>query len=72
MATDLKRFTISITPTMEKDLDALKQRKYYSNTRNDMIRDLIVLGLKALNAAEASEDVDISSDYISGQIAPKC
>ena len=72
MATDLKRFTISITPTMEKDLDALKQRKYYSNTRNDLIRDLIVLGLKALNAAEASEDVDISSDYISGQIAPKC
>ncbi len=46
MATDLKRFTISITPKMEADLDSAKQRRYYRDTQNNMIRDLIVRGLE--------------------------
>lgn len=53
MATELKRFTISITPKMEADLDLAKQRRYYRNTQNDMIRDLIIRGLAALNAEDA-------------------
>lgn len=56
MATNLKRFTISITPKMEADLDAAKQRRYYRNTQNDMIRDLIIRGLAALKAEEAAKD----------------
>ena len=55
MATELKRFTISITPEMEADLDSLKQRLYYRNTRNTMIRDLIVRGLASLEAEEAAK-----------------
>ena len=51
MATDLKRFTISITPKMETDLDAVKQRLYYKDTRSAMIRDLIIRGLETLEAA---------------------
>ena len=46
MATDLKRFTISITPKMEADLDSAKHRRYYRDTQNNMIRDLIVRGLE--------------------------
>ena len=52
MATELKRFTISITPEMEADLDSLKQRFYYRNTRNRMIRDLIIRGLASFEAEE--------------------
>ena len=38
MATDLRRFTISITPTMEVDLDKAKKERYYKDTQNEMIR----------------------------------
>ena len=55
MATELKRFTISITPEMEADLDSLKQRLYYRDTRNTMIRDLITRGLASLEAEEAAK-----------------
>ena len=54
MATNLKRFTISITPSMEKSLDKLKQEKYYNNTRNDMIRDLITRGLISFEQEKAN------------------
>ncbi|MGN0483940.1 MAG: hypothetical protein ACI4HI_10355 [Lachnospiraceae bacterium] len=48
MATDLKRFTISVTPEMEERLDKAKQELYYKDTQNRMIRDLILLGLNAI------------------------
>jgi hypothetical protein len=57
MATDLKRFTISITPKMEADLDSAKQRRYYRDTQNDMIKDLIVRGLAALKDEDATERI---------------
>ena len=55
MATEIKRFTISITPEMEADLDSLKQRLYYCDTRNTMIRDLIIRGLASLETEEAAK-----------------
>lgn len=48
MATDLKRFTISITKNMERSLDNLKKEFYYKDNRNTMIRDLIIRGLESL------------------------
>ena len=48
MATDMKRFTISVTKEMESDLDRMKQKKYYNTTRNRMIQDLIILGLQVM------------------------
>ena len=48
MATDMKRFTISVTKQMETDLDKIKQEKYYNTTKNKMIQDLIVLGLEVM------------------------
>ena len=55
MATELKRFTISITQSMEADLDMAKKEKYYKGTQNDMIRDLICRGLAALKAEEGTD-----------------
>lgn len=48
MATDLKRFTVSITPMMETSLDNAKREIYYKDTQSDMIRDLIIRGLTTL------------------------
>lgn len=62
MATDLKRFTISITPEMEADLDVMKQRHYYRDTRNTMIRDLIIRGLEDLKAEDAAKEQGQDAD----------
>ena len=48
MATNLKRFTISVTPGMEAELDSAKKEYYYRGTQNDMLRDLISRGLDSL------------------------
>ena len=48
MATDMKRFTISLTKEMEADLDKLKQAKYYKTTQNKMIQDLVILGIEVM------------------------
>ena len=48
MATNLKRFTISVTPSMEAELDSAKKERYYRGTQNDMMRDLISRGLASL------------------------
>lgn len=48
MATDMKRFTISVTDEMEVRLDRIKQIKYYKTTKNKMIQDLICIGLDVM------------------------
>ena len=59
MSTELKRFTISITPEIESKMDSLKQRLYYRNTRSTMIRDLLLRGLASFEAEEeAAKDKD--------------
>lgn len=44
--TDRMRFTISVSNEMKEALDQVKKEKYYNTTRNEMINDLIALGLK--------------------------
>lgn len=48
MATNLKRFTISVTPDMVEKLADAKREIYYNATQNEMIRDLIETGLNSL------------------------
>lgn len=50
MATDMLRFTISVTKDMEEKLDLLKQAKYYDVTRNRMIQELICIGLESMQS----------------------
>lgn len=49
MATNLKRFTISVSDDMELKLDRMKQMKYYNTSKSRMIQDLIFIGLETLN-----------------------
>lgn len=53
--TNRTRFTISISDEMSRVLDQLKQEKYYNTTRNEMINDLIILGLKAYREDKKAE-----------------
>lgn len=48
MATQLKRFTISLTNFMESELEKIRQERYDGVTKSDMIRDLITRGLNTL------------------------
>lgn len=50
MITNVKRFTISVTPGMRNVLETVKKEHYPEVTQNDMLRDLITRGLALMNA----------------------
>lgn len=55
MATNMRRFTVSITPSMDMELDEAKKENYYKNTQSDMIRDLIMRGLQDLKTEKEAK-----------------
>lgn len=57
MATELKRFTISLTTELEQELDRAKQETYYNVPQSEMVRDLLVRGLAVLEQ-EHRENAD--------------
>lgn len=68
MVTNMKRFSISLTPDLEADLDALKKDKFYNRTQSDIIRFLITLGLETFKREEndlsriANQNDELNSD----------
>lgn len=56
MATDMRRFTISVTHNMDMELGKAKRETYYKDTQNEMIRDLIMRGLRNLEAEKAAKE----------------
>lgn len=53
MSTNMKRFTVSVSDEIEKQLDRLKQEKYYNTSQNKMVQDLIAIGI-----AEMQKEID--------------
>ena len=49
-AENLRRITVSITPSMEIELRQMKKERYCKDTQNNMIRDLIIRGLASLQS----------------------
>lgn len=49
MATNLSRLTFVVTEEMEPLLASAKKERFYDRTRSDMIRELILTGLEALD-----------------------
>ena len=47
MAVIAKRISVSIPSDIERDLDILKQKKFYKESQSEMLRQLLVLGLQA-------------------------
>ena len=56
MATELKRFTISVSDEMKMDLDEEKKETYYAETKSEMIRDLIARGFAVLREGKATTE----------------
>lgn len=55
MPTDLKRMTFTVPLEMEKELNAIKKEIYYSHTQSDMLRELIVRGIRTIKAEKEAE-----------------
>jgi metal-responsive CopG/Arc/MetJ family transcriptional regulator len=55
MATELRRFMVSITPELETALDRFKQRLFYNKTQSEMVRAVLKLGIQALEAKDQKE-----------------
>ncbi len=49
MVTNMKRFTVSVTPDIEQSLDKLKKEQFYNTTQSEMVRYLIKLGLRSIS-----------------------
>ena len=49
MSTELKRVTFVITPELEAPLDSIKKELFYNKTKSDMIRELVLAGMRALD-----------------------
>ncbi len=52
MDTEIKKLTISISSSMELELDVAKRECYREGTQNDMMKDLIARGLASLNVGK--------------------
>lgn len=48
MATELKRLTFVVTQDMEPLLAKVKKEFFYDKTQSDMIRELLMAGLNAI------------------------
>lgn len=63
MATNQKRFMISVTSSMEADLDALKKERFYNDSQAEMLRYVIGLGLKSLKREKDSSYAMSHKEY---------
>ncbi|MEF9839436.1 MAG: hypothetical protein RR869_08780 [Lachnospiraceae bacterium] len=56
MATEMRRFTVSVSTDMDFKLDEAKKEIYYKSTQNKMIRDLLSRGLQNLEAEKVANE----------------
>lgn len=55
MATELKRLSFMTTPKIEALLDSAKKNLFYNRTKSEMIRELIMEGLRVQNTEKTAE-----------------
>ena len=63
MATDQKRFMISVPSSMEADLDVLKKERFYNDSQAEMLSYVIGLGLKSLKKEKDSSQATSHKEY---------
>ncbi len=56
MAMTVRRFTVSVTPEIDRKLDELKQARYWNVPQSEMVRELIILGLLHFEAEEPQKE----------------
>ena len=55
MATELKRLTFVVTQELEPRLDHTKKELFYDRTQSEMIRELVLAGLDAMDVKAVKE-----------------
>ncbi|MEG1016751.1 MAG: hypothetical protein RSE36_02975 [Oscillospiraceae bacterium] len=55
MPTSLTRMTITITEDMEPRLECAKKNVFYDRNKSEMIRELVIAGLNAMDEKAAKE-----------------
>jgi len=50
MATDMKRFTLTVTPEIEQGVEELKQRYFYNKPYSELYRHIINAGVSAIKS----------------------
>jgi len=58
MATDMKRFTISVTPEMEKSIEKLKKSEFYNKPYSEMYRYILNAGILAIKDVSEQQKED--------------
>lgn len=56
MNIELKRLTVSVSPSIGLSLEEAKKEQYRGVTQSDMIRDLIVRGLESVKQEKTEEE----------------
>jgi|GEM_PF-830201 len=56
MATEMKRLTFAVTKEMEALLNRAKKDIFYDKNQSDMIRELVMAGLNAMDKKEADKN----------------
>ena len=56
MSTDLKRMTFSVTPEIEASLKSFKKEMFYDRSQSDMIRTLVLAGMRALETEKTAKE----------------
>ena len=51
-----RRYTISVTPDLEEDLEQAWKKKYSETPRSEMIRELLRIGLDSLENSSDEEN----------------
>lgn len=51
-----RRYTISVTPDLEEDLEQAWKKKYSQTPRSEMIRELLRIGLDSLENSSDEEN----------------
>lgn len=63
MARELHRITVEAPKEMQREITAVKSKKYAGKSQSAMIRDLIVRGLKEADKVK-SEDLQETNEFL--------
>ncbi len=56
MPLEVRRFSVSVTPELDRKLDELKRTRYWNAPQSEMIRDLITLGLLHFESEQGEKE----------------
>ncbi len=56
MVSELKRITFDVSPEMEESINSVKRKMFYHYSDSDIIRELLLAGLRAAKIENATRE----------------